>query len=89
MSKTAERTYTCRECGAPAKWIGNPYASMFAEDGYRPVHADGTVHAGRRIEIAPQCPKCGSGDYTGSDTAWGIAHDCGACGHHEYFSIGD
>ena len=37
----------------------------------------------------PKCPKCRAEGYVTKDTAWGIASDCLACGHHEYFSIGD
>lgn len=75
----------CATCEAPVKYV-RPEPGDYTSLGQH-VHTDG--ERDHPATPKPTCPTCGSTEYRVTHGAWGDSWDCGSCGHHDYFSLGD
>ena len=90
------RRETCRNgCGIPILYVpAHSHGPRYILGGW--WHEDGRALCKTGPDVLPhcaaplpKCPGCGSGAWVATDTAWGVASDCGDCGRHDYMSIGD
>jgi len=97
MDVTVTPADVCRDCGDEITYVafGAP-GVRYDDSGWRHVSTglawggDGKATLANHMAApVPHCPDCGGRDYRFSETPYGSQWDCGSCGRHDYFSIGD
>jgi hypothetical protein len=95
MVAVVSETRPCKECGEALTYVPERERKRISDPGW--VHAatgeawmaPGNVGGKHFASPRPRCPKCKSEAYAYTAGAWGDIWDCSACGHHEYYSLGD
>lgn len=87
-TQSVRRRWACRTCREDVSYRSELEVGVW-DAGWVHAATGKALSSDHMASPVPRCSKCQSAEYGSEDSPWGIAWSCRACGHQEYYSIGD